>query len=204
MITAYQSGLQVPDRRESVDTDLAQHGLGRPRVRLASRHVRRQSTSRLADPAGRRAPRPATRPADPRHRHRHWSGYAGHYPVAGPTTTVVGVDVSPQMLESLAISPIPGAATTCKPMPGSCRSRPPSSMLCSVSLPFPICPGLEWCRVGRPGAVRVFTTAAAEGILVHRLLRRAAEMHRLSLPDPHAALGTEDRIRAFVKALASP
>ena len=63
---------------------------------------------------------------------------------------------------------------------------------------------LEWCRVGRPGGVLVFTTAAAEGILVHRLLRRAAEMHRLSLPDPHAALGTEDRIRAFVKALASP
>jgi hypothetical protein len=69
MITAYQSGLQVPDRRESVDTDLAQHRLGRPRVRPEGRHVRRQSTSHLAGPAGRRAPKPATRPTDPRHRH---------------------------------------------------------------------------------------------------------------------------------------
>ena len=47
----------------------------------------------------------------------------------------------------------------------------------------------------------MFTTAAAEGILVHRLLSRAAEMHRQTLPDPHAALGTEDRIRAFVESL---
>ena len=77
------------------------------------------------------------------------------------------------------------------------------ALLCVAAIPYLPDFGaaiLEWCRVGRPGAVRVFTTAAAEGILVHRLLRRAAEMHRLSLPDPHAALGTEDRIRAFVES----
>jgi SAM-dependent methyltransferase len=53
----------------------------------------------------------------------------------------------------------------------------------------------EWRRVSRPSAVAVFTTPAADGLTVNRLLRIAAAAHNVTIPDPHAALGSNSALR---------
>ncbi len=52
----------------------------------------------------------------------------------------------------------------------------------------------EWRRVARPGAALVFTSPAADGVTTLRLIRASAATYGLELPDPHADLGTVDRI----------
>ncbi len=59
----------------------------------------------------------------------------------------------------------------------------------------------EWRRVSRPSATVIFTAPAAGGLTVNRLLHAAASSHGVSLPDPHAALGSEAAIRTFARPL---
>jgi hypothetical protein len=59
----------------------------------------------------------------------------------------------------------------------------------------------EWRRVSRPGAVAVFTTPAADGLTVNRLLRIAAAAHHVTVPDPHAALGSDSALRERAQQL---
>jgi SAM-dependent methyltransferase len=119
-------------------------------------------------------------------------------------TTVVGVDVSARMLDVARSKSDP---RRCRYVRADAQRLPFGSavfdgLLCVAAIPY--LPDLgaalsEWGRVGRPGATLVFTTPAADGITAHRLLGQAAEAHGLTVPNPHAAYGSPDRIRAIVE-----
>jgi SAM-dependent methyltransferase len=119
--------------------------------------------------------------------------------------TVVGIDVSQQMLQ-IAVA---------KSDPLSChylradayrlpfRQTVFDALLCVSAIPYLADLGAavaEWCRVARPKAALVFSTPAADGLMVHRLLRQAAKINDLDMPDPHAPFGTPISIRAFAES----
>jgi SAM-dependent methyltransferase len=121
-------------------------------------------------------------------------------------TTVVGIDVSRRMLEVARDRSDPHR---CRYIQGDAQRLPFraavfDALVCVAAIPYiaDLTAALtEWCRVGRSHAALVFTTPAADGIGAHRLLGQAAEAHGLALPNPHAAHGSPDRIRAVVEGL---
>lgn len=125
--------------------------------------------------------------------------------LAGPRTTVVGIDVSRGMLDFAVRQSDP---VHCRYVRGDAHRLPfrPGvfdGVLCVAAIPYlrdlPQAVA-EWRRVTRRDAPMVFTTTAADGITETQLLRQAAAAHRVHLPGPHAApLGTA----AGVEALAA-
>ena len=121
-------------------------------------------------------------------------------------TTVIGIDVSRRMLEIAREKSDP---RRCRFVQADAQRLPFraavfDALVCVAAIPY--IPDLgaalaEWCRVGRSHAALVFTTPAADGIAAHWLLGQAAEAHGLALPNPHAAYGSPDRIRAVVDRL---
>lgn len=121
-------------------------------------------------------------------------------------TTVIGIDVSRRMLEVARDKSDP---RRCRFVQADAQRLPFraavfDALVCVAAIPY--IPDLgaalaEWCRVGRSHAALVFTTPAADGIAAHWLLGQAAEAHGLALPNPHAAYGSPDRIRAVVDRL---
>lgn len=121
-------------------------------------------------------------------------------------TTVIGIDVSRRMLEVARDESDP---RRCRFVQADAQRLPFraavfDALVCVAAIPY--IPDLgaalaEWCRVGRSHAALVFTTPAADGIAAHWLLGQAAEAHGLALPNPHAAYGSPDRIRAVVDRL---
>lgn len=121
-------------------------------------------------------------------------------------TTVIGIDVSRRMLEIARDKSDP---RRCRFVQADAQRLPFraavfDALVCVAAIPY--IPDLgaalaEWCRVGRSHAALVFTTPAADGIAAHWLLGQAAEAHGLALPNPHAAYGSPDRIRAVVDRL---
>jgi SAM-dependent methyltransferase len=120
-------------------------------------------------------------------------------------TTVVGIDVSRRMLEVARGKSHP---CRCRFIQADAQRLPFrtavfDALVCVAAIPY--IPDLgaaltEWCRVGRSDAALVFTTPAADGIAAHWLLGQAAEAHGLAVPNPHAAVGSPDRIRAVVES----
>ncbi|CAA9401836.1 MAG: hypothetical protein AVDCRST_MAG75-2194 [uncultured Propionibacteriaceae bacterium] len=123
--------------------------------------------------------------------------------LAGPTATVVGIDISEQMLR-VGVRQSLGLA--CHYVRADAQQLPfsPASfdaVLCVAAIPY--LPDLplavaDWRRVSRPSAALVFTTPAQDGLTVNRLMREAAAQHGYALPDPHATLGSESRIGTAV------
>ena len=120
--------------------------------------------------------------------------------------TIVGIDVSQRMLQ---VAVAKSDRLSCHYLRADAHWLPfrPAAfdaLLCVSAIPY--LGNLEaaiadWCRVGRPNAALVFTTPAADGLTVHRLVRQAAEVNGLVMPDPHAAFGTPARIRAAAEHL---
>jgi ubiquinone/menaquinone biosynthesis C-methylase UbiE len=120
--------------------------------------------------------------------------------------TVVGVDVSRRMLEVAREKSPPDRCWYVRADTQRLPFRPAvfDALLCVAAIPYlgDLDAALtEWRRVGRSDAILVFTTPAADGMVVHRLLRQAAETHGLALPNPHAAYGSPDRLRDVVEGL---
>ena len=119
-------------------------------------------------------------------------------------TTVVGIDVSRQMLEVARGRSHP---RRCRFIQADAQRLPFrtavfDALVCVAAIPYiaDLSAALtEWCRVGHSHAALVFTTPAADGIAAHWLLGQAAEVHGLALPNPHGAVGSPDRIRAVVE-----
>ena len=121
--------------------------------------------------------------------------------ITGAPQRIVGIDVSAGMLR-LAADASPGttyvrADAVRLPFGPDTFDR----VLCVAAVPYltDVARAVaEWRRVGRPGAVLVFTAPGADGIMAHRLVREAAVTQGLDLPNPHAGLGTTDRIAEAV------
>lgn len=131
------------------------------------------------------------------------TGLAARAAVAhtGPCTGVVGIDVAAQMLQVAARS---SRDLDCGYVQADAHRLPFKNdvfdaILCVAAIPYlhdlPTA-AAEWRHVARPRAIMVFTTPAADGLTVNRLLRSAAAAHGVALPDPHADLGTPARIQA--------
>ncbi|MCA1671276.1 MAG: class I SAM-dependent methyltransferase [Actinobacteria bacterium] len=118
---------------------------------------------------------------------------------------VVGVDVSRAMLNVANRRKNP----RCRYVQADASRFPFAAMvfdavLCVAAIPY--LPDLsaavhQWRRVTRSAGALVFTTPAADGIAVNRLLRHAAAQHGLAVPDPHADLGTPERVTARAQQL---
>ena len=123
----------------------------------------------------------------------------------GSTGRVVGIDLSAAMLRVATSRDDPRchyvrADAAVPPF----TSRIFDAVLCVAAVPY--LPDLaaavdQWRRVTRPGGALVVTTPAADGITVQRLLRHAAAGHGVDVPDPHADLGTPERLTAHGERL---
>lgn len=116
---------------------------------------------------------------------------------------IVGVDLSLRMLQVAAQT---STSSYIRADAAVLPFRPSvfDAVICVAAIPYlrDLAAAVhEWRRVARPHAVLVFTTPAADGIPALRLIREAAAQHELELPDPHADLGTIDRIAQTVEDL---
>jgi len=124
--------------------------------------------------------------------------------VVGDRGRVVGVDVSPRMLEEAeAAVRAANLATTVELIaadatrPRSYAAAPFDAVTCAAGLLYmPVVAALEtWRCLLRPGGVLAFTTLQVGSPPGGRLFRECAEAWGLSLPDPSEPLGTEARCR---------
>jgi SAM-dependent methyltransferase len=124
----------------------------------------------------------------------------------GKRTTVVGIDLSRQML---AVAQKKSPPRWCRYIQADAQRLPFradtfDALVCVAAIPyFPDFRAAlkEWRRVARADAALVFTTPAADGIVGHRLLRQAAEAQGVAVPNPHETYGSADGIRTAIEGL---
>lgn len=126
----------------------------------------------------------------------------------GPAGRVIGIDLSPGMLErarrgieaaQLAnVDLVEGDATDLRDLPASSLD----AVVCSAGLLYmPFAKALSaWHRVLRPDGVVAFSTMSAGSPSTGRIFRACAAKFGLVLTDRSEALGTEERCRAALEA----
>ena len=124
----------------------------------------------------------------------------------GAGTSFVGFDVSEQMLRTALQHTSSDRQAFLRADAHRLPFHPAvfDAILCVAAIPYLqnlTQAGAEWRRVGRPGGVVVFTTPAAGGLSVHRILTVAAAEHNITVLDPHAALGSKSALRQRVQEL---
>jgi ubiquinone/menaquinone biosynthesis C-methylase UbiE len=125
----------------------------------------------------------------------------------GPTGHVLGVDLSPVMLEQARrvidaarlanVELLEADATDL----GDLAASTLDAVVCSAGLLYmPVAKALSaWHRLLKPNGVIAFSTMKAGSPSAGRIFRECAEEFGLELKDPSEALGTEDRCRAVLE-----
>ena len=121
----------------------------------------------------------------------------------GPSGRVVAIDLSPGMLNEARAAVAAAGLTNVEIWQADATnlSQVPSSSfdaaICAAALLYmPVARALaEWHRVLAPGGLAGFSTMRAGSPPAGQLFRDCAAAFGVSLPDPSAALGSEDRCR---------
>jgi SAM-dependent methyltransferase len=126
----------------------------------------------------------------------------------GSAGRVIGVDISPRMLEQARIAIDAAKLTNVDLVEGDVtdlrdsRATSFDAVVCSAGLLYiPVTKALsEWRRVLAPDGVVAFSTMRANYPASARIFRECAKRFGLDVPDRSAPLGAEDRCREVLEA----
>jgi ubiquinone/menaquinone biosynthesis C-methylase UbiE len=121
----------------------------------------------------------------------------------GPTGRVLGVDISPRMLEQARLVIDSAGLTNVDFLEADVSHLPDlatesfDAVVCSAGLLYmPVAKVLpEWCRLLKPDGVIAFSTMRAGFPMPGRIFRECAKRFGLDVKDRSAPLGTEERCR---------